>query len=238
MMDKFYRLWLSLTRHLPDGYQFYSGPYHGGKAVYTYIPSDGGRLFDGIFRYKSRICYGAMMDKEGYDKVKGEFKDNRKNGRWTFLRKDQFIAKRLETFFNNGAVDGDLRYDVQTRSFSKSKCSLALFFKVRANVVTGDIDGIIDGGAFHGHCDEGGYPDGRWKIEWKTGDSRSKTDYEEWEHGAVKRAYSVNHTNGNRTFIDAYILRLVESILSYDCMELLQIIRRGDSLGTIQINTK
>lgn len=67
----FLSLWNSSTA---QSLKTYSGKFKEGTATYTYRDNpNGGRIFEGNFTYTTP-----------YDKITGQFKNNKKNGVWIY----------------------------------------------------------------------------------------------------------------------------------------------------------
>lgn len=72
----------------------YSGSFKGGQATYTYYEADNGRIFEGEFHWKEdSVQRGYIKTKasiKGIGEIVGSFKNNKRNGLWTFTATNEY----------------------------------------------------------------------------------------------------------------------------------------------------
>ena len=54
-MSWFRTLIAKLTKHIPQGHEYYSGKYFSGRATFLYIPVDGKKIMDGEFKFEQKL---------------------------------------------------------------------------------------------------------------------------------------------------------------------------------------
>lgn len=197
----------------------YSGKYMSGTATYTYKDNpEGGRIYEGDFIY---------VGNNGIDKVRGKFKNDKKEGQWTYTYRDFMNPMSvLKVAYKNGMLDGLYQY-----TSNSSYISLT----IRNGKFVGNINGknigfsykrgwsgsnyITTLKSFKGQFDENGYCDGKWVLQ--------QDDviyfYGFYEHGVCKRFYREDLTTGDIENVTGQISYMINIIIennykSIECM--------------------
>lgn len=213
---------------IPAGHEFYSGAFADGEATYVYIPNGvGGVIFDGSFQYLRRhtdSVYGA----------EGAFDKNQKLGDWTFYSKTPQASCKLNTYFLNGVIYGDLYLAIEHKTDGYTE---DLSMTVINGEINGRFTGHFDKGYFTGICDDNGYPDGTWTLAIKDGRKTTLTKKEIWVHGVLKEAYEEG-ADKKRSPMEPCLRDRINLILMNDVSQLLNIIPQGTQDDVLHVHRK
>lgn len=209
-----------------NGSFIYSGSYIDGHATYEYKNADGDddqRIYIGRFRYRG----GYKSSRDGrriHDEVSGYYKNNLKDGMWTFIRMGQGMYKKLKVNYVDGKLNGKYTYVGKGLSINRRK-SIHMSAEMHNGYPVGIIKGKSKEAKFVGQCDDDGYPDGLWILDISV--DKNITYYEQWTHGVLNEAYSIDLATGNRHSIPEKMRSIIKETVYYDCMPLENIIRKG-----------
>ena len=174
-MSKIGDFFTRLTKKVPEGHGWETAEYHSGMASYCYIMLGDTKIFDGEFKFKRPFA-------TGFDKAEGTFERDKKEGEWYFERKSSRNNKKMYAKFERGHVrELELVNDDYSINFL-ARTTLTLTIDENDHVV-GDIQGVIEGGNFIGHCDEDGFPDGLWSLRTQDENGHDTEERETWKHG-------------------------------------------------------
>ena len=166
----------------------YSGLYEDGKATYTYYEDENGeRVKHGRYTYSRRdIVVGTYY-------VTGNYKNNRKDGKWTYKVTGRNSTRTLAIDYANGVMEGCINYTsrgnqeryqmINNRVIGvvneKKQASIAL---PEAYVLTGQFDNE-------------GFPDGTWVKDYEK-DGNRFIDTEKYVHGILIAKQTKNESTG------------------------------------------
>lgn len=105
--------------------QNYNGPLQGGQATYEYYENDNyERIYNGKFSYAKKERDESVM-------VTGFFKENSKEGNWSYTTKDINFKYEYKGSYSNGYMNGDWVYYSEMYGFDKKtyKSSSTASFK-------------------------------------------------------------------------------------------------------------
>ena len=222
-------LFRRLTTKVPAGHEFYSGDYHSGHMNCVYIPDGENKVFDGPFEYEH------LFDGGGYEKAKGQYDHNRKDGDWVFELQGHSKTRRLYAQFDQGIVHGELEFECKEGGFLKS-VTTSLGMSVEDSVIKGKFVGTMNGGEIVGYCDEQGRPEGKWKLTYAEEDGTAKALVEVWDHGVMTDSYEETLGKyGKKSKKPVGLLNRLNYILDEDCLPLLFMVQRGTKTNHLQI---
>ena len=218
----FLSLWNSSTA---QSLKTYSGKFKEGTAIYTYRDNpNGGRIFEGNFTYTTP-----------YDKINGQFKDNKKDGVWTY----KGINKLLKLSYKDGVPDGMYQFIKENNNYYSHIYRIdTLLLIIKDGKFIGSAQGTnvtyrwrsdknFDYAfdtkvSFTGQFDDNGYLDGNWTF--KTDDSIT-VFHATYEHGVCQKCYREDLTTGDiisgKGKLDLY------SIIEHNFNEIEQKVARG-----------
>ena len=133
-MSWFRTLIAKLTRHIPQGHEYYSGKYFSGRATFLYIPVDGKKIMDGEFKFEQKL--GSDM----YRKAAGTYERDKKSGTWFFARRGSNSVMMLDAEFKEGVLDGTLEYSCEEATIGGT-----MRYNLTLTAVNGQIAGDIEG---------------------------------------------------------------------------------------------
>lgn len=159
------------------GLELFDGPYHSGKACFTYLTRRDKRVYQGPFLYH----VDSGMPRENVS-LKGRFEQDLKDGRWTYCQRLPERKCCLKVDYLQGARNGAYELEVwEKRMHIQVECRLVLTF--RHNHPVGPVKALINNYVIEGQCDERGLADGVWTRR-KVDKSKDKKIFEErWQHG-------------------------------------------------------
>jgi len=144
----------------------YSEAETSGQVTYQYYENDNyERIYNGDFKFTTGNPDGSKLTNQLYKEVTGKFKENWKDGLWSYKWKNEDITGYFKMGLPNGEWifnEYDFRtnkfVNVQKATYKDGKLSGAFYFK--GNLVyssSAETNGVIN--------DEG-YLDGNWTIKW------------------------------------------------------------------------
>lgn len=207
-----------------SGKKCYFGRYHTGKVCYEYHETESGRIYDGNFIYIEKYNLETSRGL-GEKKASGHFDNNRKSGKWIYKEQGGGKKCKLAATYANGKLNGPYHYrghgNGRTLFFSRYELELTM----ADGAPTGDFRAWIGENVMHGQFDLNGRPDGLWKFSVN---NEHHTYIEQWEHGILRKAYSIDLSTGDQHTIQGKMLRKVIDILQYECYPMENIIKRSD----------
>ena len=197
----------------------YSGRYDGGVAVYYYDDTPDGRVYSGQFWFKRRsysIPHGKIVET-----VSGQYSGGLRKGRWTFTHKGGGMHSRLAVDYSEGRHEGKYKYFAVRRHSSTDFVDgiSRISFSMSGDRPVGAVKGVFKGEILVGSYDSEGRPDGLWQVDSSKTDS-CMIDYEVWEHGICREAYSVDVSTGTKRTDKAHITEFVASFVYRECLPL------------------
>ena len=226
-MGKISRLLAKLMADIPAGHEYYSGEFADGEADYVYIPTSNGHVLDGNFKYKRR--QEAVVSQ-----AEGIFGRGFKIGDWMFYSKSAEFSRKLNTYFVDGFIYGDI--DLIINHIAEGYTE-DLSMTVINGEISGRITGHFDKGYFTGSCDDHGFPDGTWTMAIKEGRKTILTKKEIWVHGRFKEAYEVG-ADKQRLPMEPYLRDRINLILMNEVPQLLNIVAQGTKDDILHIHSK
>lgn len=201
----------------------YSGKYKYGTATYTYKDNpEGGRIYEGNFVY---------VGNNGTDKVTGKFKNDRKEGEWTYTRRNYIKSMSvLKATYKNGVLDGPYQYT------SKDDC---ISLTISNGKFKGEVNGRNLGFSYQkgiynyiavleslkGQFDENGYCDGKWTLQ----QNDVVRFYGLYEHGVCKKFYREDLTTGDIENVEGDITYMLNMIIEDNYKNLESMIERNNT---------
>lgn len=172
----------------------YRGLYEGGQATYTYYENENGeRVKHGKFTFnKHDSNFGFSY------KVSGSYKNNMKDGQWTYNLKGLEISKIVINF-----TDGDMNGPISRTYYSRDgKVRRTECYQMKNYRVTGIVKDAEEKSLFNsvpwtltGQFDDDGYPDGIWTKNYIT-DGNIFIDTEKYIHGILIAKQTKNESTG------------------------------------------
>lgn len=200
----------------------YSGKYKFGTATYTYKDNpEGGRIYEGDFVY---------VRNNGMDKVTGKFKNDRKEGKWTYTSRSSLMSMPvLKATYKNGMLDGPYQYT------SKDDC---ISLTISNGRFMGDVNGrnlsfcykkgisnyIVTLESLKGQFDENGYCDGKWTLQ----QNDIVRFYGLYEHGVCKKFCREDLTTGDIENVEGDITYMLNMIIEDNYKNLESMIKRNN----------
>lgn len=200
----------------------YSGKYKSGTATYTYKDNpEGGRIYEGDFVY---------IRNNGMGKVTGKFKNDRKEGKWTYTNKSSLMSMPvLKATYKNGMLDGPYQYT------SKDDC---ISLTISNGKFMGDVNGsnlsfcykkgisnyIVTLESLKGQFDENGYCDGKWTLQ----QNEVVRFYGLYEHGVCKKFCREDLTTGDIENVEGDITYMLNMIIEDNYKNLESMIERNN----------
>ena len=185
----------------------YSGLYEDGKATYTYYEDENGeRVKHGKYTYNRRDVIIGTYD------VTGNYKNNRKDGKWTYKvtgnGNNVKITRTLAIDYANGAMEGNINYtsttnngNVYTERYQMSHNRVIGTINEKDKVATS----LPEAYALTGQFDSEGFPDGVWTQNYEK-DGSHFIDTEKYVHGVLVAKQTKNESTGkierSRFYID------------------------------------
>lgn len=194
-----------------QGIKSYKGNFENGTATYQYYENQQmERVFHGTFQYKGTVT-GGVKGKSTL-KVNGSFKDNKKDGSWTFVLADPDPKGNTETVtgnFVNGSMDGNWT-STATANLTK-KITRKTVANFKDNKLTGQLSfeytvkNLKDFSSisFIGYLDDSSYFDGIWNTKY----TLANIEYEEMRKYRNGILYFLVH----RRMSDGKILEKIDS---------------------------
>lgn len=214
-------------RRASSGRYRYSGSYLDGRASYYYdTDSTGCRVYEGPFRYTKEV-YDYSVGKTLYE-VKGSFCNNKRNGRWSFSRKNQHGKRILYIDYVNGMQSGCYVYksDECSNGMLHNSGAAYLSLSMRNGKPVGDVSGCFGKCILTAVFDDAGLPDGKWIMDMSASGA-CRIDHEIWNHGTLVDAYSVDISTGDRLVPSERIEPFVRSFVYGYCAPLEGLLEKG-----------
>lgn len=202
----------------------YSGKYKYGTATYTYKDNpEGGRIYEGNFVY---------VGSNGIDKVIGKFKNDKKDGVWTYTNRGFMKSMPvLKATYKNGILDGSYQYTskfdcisltIKDGKFIENVNGKNIKFLYTKDGRTSIYDATLK--SLNGQFDENGYCDGKWTLQ--------QDDviyfYGIYEHGVCKRFYREDLTTGDIENVVGKINCMLNEIIENNYEDLECMIERNN----------
>lgn len=166
----------------------YSGLYEDGKATYTYYEDENGeRVKHGRYTYSRRdIVVGTYY-------VTGNYKNNRKDGKWTYKVTGRNSTRTLAIDYANGVMEGCINY---TSRGNQER------YQMINNRVIGGVNekkqasiALPEAYVLTGQFDNEGFPDGTWAKDYEK-DGNRFIDTEKYVHGILIAKQTKNESTG------------------------------------------
>lgn len=166
-----------------QGLELFDGPYHSGKACFTYRQEPNGRVYEGNFLYL--VDGGLPREKVS---LKGDYAHDKKEGRWEYSLQSSHCNCRLKADYQRGMRHGTYELFVcENRMKMTAESQLSLTF--RNNHPVGPVKAFVDDYLIEGQCDEHGMADGVWTRQ-KMGRSKDSQYFvEKWQHGSLLQSF-------------------------------------------------
>lgn len=213
---------------MPKGHQLYDGPYHGGRAVYSYyLDSDQMRVFDGLFRYENMFI--NRDNTKVINEARGSFRNGLKHGTWNFFCKDADRKMRLTVHYVGGKVDGEIVYESEEQDINSRPSHTKLFLSIMNGLPIGEVVGMVKGNTFRGMLDKLGMPHGAWISNREDTENGEWQEVEHWNHGRLESAERNLFTYGRREQMRPYMRNQVNWIIESINQAVLPIVRHGST---------
>ena len=197
----------------------YSGLYYGGQATYTYYENGNGeRVKHGQFtfddgssthytiNYTNGVKHGAFKYKNGNDKVSGQYKNDLKDGEWTYetetndgnyykndliyLTTADSVDNYYDTYiinYSNGIMDGTITC---TRNDKTEKLQMS------NGRIVGEYHISYNDHDLTGQFDDEGFPDGTWTDSYVSYMGNNETKTRTYVHGLLLSEVTRNESTG------------------------------------------
>ena len=181
-----------LKRLDAQGLKFYKSPYKYGMACFTYREGSNAYIYEGNFLYEHAYNnFGKALTR-----ISGRFKDNKKEGVWTYKNQEARSKTLLTCTYVDGVHQGEYTIKTYYRRFLRLHLTRILKVTLLNNKVIGPVKVVGSTYTIQANCDENGRPDGEWFMDIHDKNNQYK-HVETWNHGVLEACYNINRVSGS-----------------------------------------